>query len=187
MTTVGILGLQGDYAKHHQVVQRVGATPRIVVSPSDVEQIDSLIIPGGESTTMGKLMVDYKLLEPLRERIRTGLPVFGTCAGLILLATGIVDSEQPRLGLLDIDVNRNAYGRQVKSFEADVPVTFIPEPVRGVFIRAPIITRLGPGVETLGVFEDSPVLVRQENILACSFHPELTEETRIHEYFLAHT
>lgn len=185
MTTVGILGLQGDYDKHSKVVDALGERPRIVVSPSDINEIDCLIIPGGESTTMGKLMVSYKLLEPVVERIRGGMPVFGTCAGMILLAMEISGSAQHRLGLLDIEIDRNAYGRQIASFEADIPVTFIPEPVRGVFIRAPRITRMGPEVETLGVFEDSPVLVRQDNILAASFHPELTEETRIHEYFLS--
>ncbi|HUX21600.1 MAG TPA: pyridoxal 5'-phosphate synthase glutaminase subunit PdxT [Spirochaetia bacterium] len=185
MSTVGILGLQGDFEKHFKVVERIGATPRIVVSPKEIEGIDSLIIPGGESTTMGKLMVNFRLLEPLRERVRSGMPVFGTCAGMILLATDILGSDQPRIGLLDVEVSRNAYGRQIESFEADVPVSFIPEPVRGVFIRAPKITRLGSGVETLGRFEEAPVLIRQKNILACSFHPELTQETRIHEYFLS--
>lgn len=185
MSTVGILGLQGDFEKHSKVVERIGAVPRIVVSPKEIEGIDSLIIPGGESTTMGKLMVNFRLLEPLCDLIRSGMPVFGTCAGMILLAADILNSDQPRIGLLDIEVSRNAYGRQIESFEADVPVTFIPEPVRGVFIRAPKITRLGSGVETLGLFEEAPVLIRQENILACSFHPELTQETRIHEYFLS--
>ncbi len=184
MTTVGILGLQGDFEKHYKVVERLNVRARIVVSAEELDLVDLLIIPGGESTTMGKLMVGFRLLEPLTERVRSGMPVFGTCAGMILLARDIEDSSQPRIGLLDVGVNRNAYGRQIESFEADVPVTFISEPVRGVFIRAPKITRMGQGVETLGEFEEAPVLVRQDNMLACSFHPELTEETRIHEYFL---
>lgn len=185
MTTVGILGLQGDFEKHCKVVERIGAKARIVVAPEGLDGLDSLIVPGGESTTMGKLMVNFRLLEPLSERIRSGMPVFGTCAGMILLATEIDGSDQHRIGLLDIGVSRNAYGRQIESFEADVPVTFIEEPVRGVFIRAPKITRIGSAVEVLGNFEETPVLIRQGNILACSFHPELTDETRIHEYFLA--
>lgn len=163
----------------------MGARAPLIVSPNDVDGIDGLIIPGGESTTIGKLMVDFELLEPIRQRIREGMPVFGTCAGMILLADRITGSSQPRIGLLDIEVNRNAYGRQVVSFEADLPVTFTGERVRGVFIRAPQIVELGPDVEVLGLFEDRPVIVRQQNILACSFHPELTDDTRTHEYYLA--
>lgn len=187
MTTVGILGLQGDFARHYSVLERLRAHALIVVSPEELDRVDALIIPGGESTTMGKLMASFRLLEPLQERIRAGMPVFGTCAGMILLAADITGSTQQRIGALDIEVNRNAYGRQIESFEADVPVTFIGDPVRGVFIRAPKIVRVGPGIETLGLFEESPVLIRQGTILACSFHPELTEETRIHEYFLTFT
>ena len=185
MTKVGILGLQGDYERHRAVLERLDARASIIVAPEQLDGIDALIIPGGESTTMGKLMVSFSILEPVKERIAAGMPVFGTCAGMILLASDIAESEQPHLGGLDVEVSRNAYGRQVESFEADVPVTFIDQPVRGVFIRAPKITRLGPKVETLGLFEDDPVLVRQGNILACSFHPELTEETRIHDYFFS--
>ena len=185
MTTVGILGLQGDYEKHRWVLERLHVEAPIVVTPEGLERVDALIIPGGESTTMGKLMVGFRLLEPIRKRIAAGMPVFGTCAGMILLATQITDSTQSRIGVLDIEVNRNAYGRQIESFEADIPVTFIPEPVRGVFIRAPRIVGMATGIETLGLFEGAPVLIRQDRILACSFRPELTEETRIHEYFLS--
>jgi len=176
MKTIGVLGLQGDFEKHARAVERAGARALILVSPEEIDRIDGLIIPGGESTTIGKLMVSFMLLEPLRERIKAGMPVFGTCAGMILLADRITSSIQPRIGLLDIEVNRNAYGRQIESFEADVPVSFTHGNVRGVFIRAPQIVEVGPSVSVLGVFEQ---------ILACSFHPELTEETRIHEYYLS--
>ena len=184
MKTIGILGLQGDFARHAHVVERLGARAPVIVSPDGIDGIDGLIIPGGESTTIGKLMVDFALLEPIKQRISAGMPVFGTCAGMILLAERITGSNQPRIGVLDIEVNRNAYGRQVVSFEADVPVSFAGERIHGVFIRAPQIVDLGSAVQVLGEFEDRPVIVRQQNILACSFHHELTEDTRTHEYYL---
>jgi pyridoxal 5'-phosphate synthase pdxT subunit len=185
MKKIGVLGLQGDFEKHVRTLGMAGADPRLVVAAEDVPGLDGLVIPGGESTTIGKLMVAFGLLEPIKARIAAGMPVLGTCAGMILLAARITGSSQPRIGMLDAEVNRNAYGRQIESFEADIPVSFISEPVRGVFIRAPKIVALGPSVEVLGTFEDVPVLVRQGAMLACAFHPELTDETRIHEYFLS--
>ncbi len=185
MHRIGVLGLQGDYDKHRAMLASLGVEAEVVVDPSGIERIDGLVIPGGESTTMGKLMVSYRLLAPLKQRIAEGMPVFGTCAGMILLAERIEASEQPRIGLLDVQVSRNAYGRQIASFEADIPVAFGPAPVRGVFIRAPIITEVGSKVAVLAEFEGRPVLVRQGAMLASSFHPELTEDTRIHEYFLS--
>jgi len=185
MHRIGVLGLQGDYDKHRSMLASLGVAAEIVVNQEQIEGIDGLIIPGGESTTMGKLMVSYHLLDSLRRRIEGGMPVFGTCAGMILLAGRIEASDQPRIGLLDVQVNRNAYGRQIASFEADISVSFGASPVRGVFIRAPIVTKVGSDVAVLGEFENRPVLVRQGSMLASSFHPELTEDTRVHEYFLS--
>ncbi len=185
MQRIGVLGLQGDYDKHRSMLTGLGVEVEVVVDREGIERIDGLIIPGGESTTMGKLMVSYNLLDSLRRRIEGGMPVFGTCAGMILLAEHIEASDQPRIGLLDVRVNRNAYGRQIASFEADISVSFGATPVRGVFIRAPIVTKVGSNVDILGEFESRPVLVRQGSMLASSFHPELTEDTRVHEYFLS--
>jgi 5'-phosphate synthase pdxT subunit len=153
---------------------------------SQLEKVDGLIIPGGESTTIGKLLVRYGMLESTQTFAREGKPIFGTCAGAILLAKEIEGSNQDRIGVLDITVKRNAYGRQIESFEADIFVPKIGElPVRGVFIRAPIIKHIEDGVEVLARFGDSPVLVKQGKILAATFHPELTNDTRIHAFFLS--
>ena len=182
---IGILSLQGDFQKHREICVLLKAPCIFVRQTEDLSLIDGLIIPGGESTTMGKLLERFSLLEPLRAKIREGLPVFGTCAGMIILARDLVRYEQPGLKLMDIAVERNAYGRQVESFEAPVQVPVLgKDPVNAVFIRAPRITDIGADVETLAVFEDRPVLVRQKNMLACSFHPELVGETRLHAYFL---
>ncbi len=152
--------------------------------------MDALIIPGGESTTIGRLASIYGLIDPLRARINDGLPVLGTCAGMIFLASGTLRYEQPQLGVLDVVVERNAFGRQVDSFEADLAVTGMATPVRAVFIRAPWIHKVGSDVDVLasvmdpGSGEERPVFVRQERILATSFHPELTDDTRIHELLM---
>lgn len=161
--------------------------PNILVrSSSDLERVDGLIIPGGESTTMGKLLKTYGVGPVLTQRIRDGMPVFGTCAGLILLSNPVDGRNENRLGVVDIDVERNAYGRQVDSFEADLSVPVLGEETfRGVFIRAPIIRRLGTGIEVLARFESNPVLVRAGTILGASFHPELTDDTRVHRYFVS--
>lgn len=167
------------------MVERLGAAVRYVRQLDDLEGLDAAIIPGGESTTIGKLMHGFGVLDPLREAIRNGLPAFGTCAGLILLAPQVNEKNQHRLGILEIEVERNAYGRQVDSFEADIAVPKLgDEKVRGVFIRAPIVTSVKNGIEVLATFEDQPVLLQHGHVLAASFHPELTNDPRLHEYFL---
>jgi len=184
--TVGVLALQGDFAEHLAMLSRIGVDSREVRKVGDLEGVDALIIPGGESTTIGKLMARYGLDEAIRARAQQGMPIYGTCAGLILLAQAIEGSDQPRLGLMDIAVVRNAFGRQIESFEADIPFAPTPEqPVRGVFIRAPIVSRVGAGVQALSEFAGKIVAVQQGNLLATAFHPELTDDTRVHRYFLS--
>ncbi|MBN1524615.1 MAG: pyridoxal 5'-phosphate synthase glutaminase subunit PdxT [Spirochaetales bacterium] len=169
-----------------EMLKRAGADISLIRKSEHLEGIDACVIPGGESTTIGKLLVRNNLFKPLKQRIEEGLPVFGTCAGMILLAKDIQQYDQPRFQALDVEVQRNAYGRQVESFEADLSVAVCGEPVvRAVFIRAPLITRIGKTVTVLASFEGSPVLVRQNNILAGSFHPELTDDPRIHQYFIS--
>ncbi len=186
MAKVGVLALQGDFEKHIQMLDRLGVPAIQVREKSQLDEIDGLIIPGGESTTIGKLLVRYGMMEPLKTFAKDGKPLFGTCAGAILLAKEIEGSTQDRIGVLDIAVKRNAYGRQIESFEADIFIPKIGElPVRGVFIRAPIITHVEDGVELLARFGDNPVLVKQGKILAATFHPELTNDTRIHAFFLS--
>lgn len=186
---VGVLALQGAFREHVAALGRLGATTREVRQLKDVDGIDALVIPGGESTTIGKLLVDLGMMEPIRARIEAGMPVYGSCAGLILLCRHIEGSEQPRLGVLDATVRRNAFGRQVDSFEADLAIPALgPEPLPAVFIRAPVILATGPEVEVLARVKmdgaDRAVAVRQGHILATSFHPELTPDTRFHRYFL---
>ena len=182
---VGVLALQGAFREHVAAVTRLGATAREVRQLKDIDGIDALIIPGGESTTMGKLLNEWNMLEPLRQRILDGMPVYGSCAGLILLCRDIENSDQPRLGVLDATVRRNAFGRQVDSFETDLSIPEIgADPIPAVFIRAPVITGMGAGVTVLAEVKGQAVAVRQNNILATSFHPELTPDTRLHGYFL---
>ncbi len=167
------------------MLEGIGVECALVKGISDLDSIDALVLPGGESTTMGRLLTRFSLLEPIRERLSDGMPAFGTCAGLIMLAKQNDDPLQFRLSVLDIDVDRNAYGRQVESFEADLDIPAIPGGrFRGVFIRAPIVRRAGNHIEILGRFENSPILIRQHHILAASFHPELTTDPRVHELFL---
>ena len=183
---VGVLALQGAFREHVAAVTRLGATAREVRQLKDIDGIDALIIPGGESTTMGKLLNEWNMLEPLRQRILNGMPVYGSCAGLILLCREIENSDQPRLGVLDATVRRNAFGRQVDSFETDLNIPEIgADPIPAVFIRAPVITGVGAGVTVLSEVKGQAVAVRQNNILATSFHPELTPDTRMHSYFLS--
>ena len=183
---VGVLALQGAFREHVAAVASLGATAREVRQLKDIEGIDALIIPGGESTTMGKLLNEWNMLEPLRQRILDGMPVYGSCAGLILLCREIEDSDQPRLGVLDATVRRNAFGRQVDSFETNLSIPEIgADPLPAVFIRAPVITGVGAGVKMLAEVNGQAVAVRQNNILATSFHPELTPDTRMHSYFLS--
>jgi 5'-phosphate synthase pdxT subunit len=181
---VGVLALQGDFREHCRVVADLGATPAEVRTAEELADVEALIVPGGESTTMGKLARAHGLVEPIRERARSGMPILGTCAGMIVMARR-VDGGEPLLDLVDITVRRNAYGRQVESFETDVEVRGIAEPVRGVFIRAPQVEDVGPEVEVLAEHEGRPVVARQGNLVVASFHPELVGETRLHEYLLA--
>jgi 5'-phosphate synthase pdxT subunit len=183
---VGVLALQGDFAKHLAVLEECGVTAVAVRRPADLTGLSGLVIPGGESTTIGKLLVRFDLFTPLKKILDKGFPVYGSCAGLILLAREVTGHNQASFGCLDAAVSRNAYGRQVESFEADltVPVLGGP-PLRAVFIRAPIVTAVGPDVEVLARFEGDPVLIRQRTILATSFHPELTGDLRVHRYFLS--
>jgi 5'-phosphate synthase pdxT subunit len=194
-TCIGVLALQGDFREHIQAMQRLGAEARAVRLPRDLEGLDGLIIPGGESTVMGKLMVAYDLDQPLRERIAAGLPTWGTCAGLILLAreTDNAMAGQPLLAAMDIRVCRNAFGAQRESFEVDLDVPALGEqPVHAVFIRAPIVESVGAGVDALARVEPglfgTPgdiVAVRQGPLLGTAFHPEVTNDVRFHSYFLS--
>lgn len=179
----GVLALQGDFREHARTLSDAGATPREVRTVADLGEVDCLIIPGGESTTISKLAHLYELVEPIRERALEGMPLFGTCAGMILMAKRVVGIE-PLLGLMDVTVHRNAYGRQVDSFEADIRVVGVDHAVRAVFIRAPMVEDIGPEVEVLATHEGHPVVIEQGNLLAASFHPELVRETQLHEYFL---
>jgi 5'-phosphate synthase pdxT subunit len=180
----GVLALQGDFREHARILAAVGAMPVEVRSAEELAGVDCLVIPGGESTTIGKLAVAYDLVEPVRERVAAGLPVFGTCAGMIVLARRVLGGD-PLFAVMDIGVERNAYGRQVDSFEADVSVEGIGHAVRGVFIRAPRITDVGEGVHVLAEHEGAPVVLEQGNLLVSSFHPELIGEQGLHRYLLA--
>jgi 5'-phosphate synthase pdxT subunit len=179
----GVLALQGDFREHGRVLAAIGATPVEVRTVDELSEVDCLVIPGGESTTIGKLALADGLVEPIRERARAGMPVLGTCAGMIVLAER-VEGGEPLLALMDIAVRRNAYGRQVDSFETDLDVEGIEHPVRGVFIRAPWVEDVGVGVRVLAEHEGHPVVLEQDNLLVASFHPELVGETGLHRYLL---
>lgn len=182
---IGVLALQGDVREHLAAVRIAGGTAVPVKTREEIAQVDALIIPGGESTTVGKLLVRFDLLEAVRNMPEQGKPIFGTCTGMILLAKDIAESDQPRLALLDVTVRRNAFGRQIDSFEEDLVVSAIAGgPVRAVFIRAPYIERVGDNVEVLAEHDGHPVMVREGLLLASAFHPELTDDPRIHQYFL---
>ena len=186
---IGVLALQGAFREHAAALRRLGADVCEVRQLKDMEGLEGMVIPGGESTTIGKLLVEWDMLEPLRQRILDGMPVYGSCAGLILLCKEIEGSDQPRLGVLDATVRRNAFGRQVDSFETDLHIDGLAgEPLRAVFIRAPLISRVGEGVQVLARLDadrgERIVAVRQGNVLATSFHPELTPDLRLHQYFL---
>jgi 5'-phosphate synthase pdxT subunit len=186
MARIGVLALQGDFLEHRQALERIGVPSVEVRRPEHLEGLEGLIIPGGESTTIGKLMVAYDLLEPLRQRIAAQWPVWGTCAGAILLARDIGGLDQPLLATMDIVVRRNAFGRQIDSFEVDLDVAPLgPPPMRAIFIRAPRIIAAGPGVEVLARLDDGTIAAaRQGHLLATAFHPELTPDTRLHRYFV---
>jgi len=184
MPVVGVLGLQGDFREHLRMLAALGAEPSLVRTPDDLDRVEGLIIPGGESTTIGKLADRLGLISPLRQRIEDGMPAYGTCAGMILLANALTEGTQPLLGVLDVVVERNAFGRQNESFEADLEIEGLAEPFHAVFIRAPWVTKLGGRVEVLAIVDDHPVMVRQDHVLATAFHPELTGDDRIHRMFV---
>ena len=182
---IGVLSYQGDYQKHREVLTRLDVSTRAVRAPSDLAGLSGLIIPGGESTTIGKLMDRFGLINAVRAAIDAGLAVMGTCAGAILLAREVEESDQVRIGALDIAVRRNAYGRQIDSFEASLHIPVLGDDrFDGVFIRAPIITKTGEGVTVLAEFEQQTVMVRRGRVVALTFHPELTLDIRVHRYFL---
>ena len=196
--TIGVLALQGAVREHIYMIESSNANGIAIKKPEELSQIDGLIIPGGESTTIGKLLVKYDFIEPIKELFRKGIPVYGTCAGLILIAKrlvsrplaavetgGLGEAKLPLLGFMDIEVRRNAFGRQRESFEADLD---IPElgapPFRGVFIRAPWIESVGPDVRVMAKFEENIVMARAGKLVVTAFHPELTDDYRIHKYFI---
>jgi 5'-phosphate synthase pdxT subunit len=179
----GVLALQGDFREHARAFADAGATPVEVRTPEDLGRVECLAIPGGESTTISKLARSAGLVEPIVERANAGMPILGTCAGMIVMARR-VEGLEPLLGIVDISVRRNAYGRQVDSFEADLQVDGVDHPVRGVFIRAPVVEDVGEGVRVLSEHEGRPVVLEQGRLVVASFHPELVGETRLHEYLL---
>ncbi|NTW04968.1 MAG: pyridoxal 5'-phosphate synthase glutaminase subunit PdxT [Peptococcaceae bacterium] len=184
---IGVLALQGAFREHEKSLSYCGKDiiTRQIRLPQQLEGLDALVIPGGESTTMGKLMNTYNFFEAITDKAEKGLPIFGTCAGLIMMAKGIRGSEQPRLGLMDIVVERNAFGRQVESFEADISIEALgKEQFRAVFIRAPYILETSPQVEVLAKYQEKIILAKQGKFLAAAFHPELTSDIRLHRYFI---
>lgn len=181
---VGVLALQGAVAEHIRSIKLAGAEGVPIKKVEQLDGIDGLIIPGGESTTIGKLMRKYDFMDAIRQFSAQGKPIFGTCAGLIVLAERIQGDEEAHLKLMDITVARNAFGRQRESFETDLPVKGIEETVRAVFIRAPLILEVGAGVEVLSTYKDEIVTARQGHLLAASYHPELTDDYRLHQYFV---
>ena len=189
MLRIGVLALQGAFREHRRMLEGLGADTRLVRWPSELERLDGLVIPGGESTAMSHLLREFELLEPLRARLADGLPAYGSCAGMILLASQILDAGVPGrealpLGGIDMTVRRNAFGRQVDSFEEDVDFAGLDSTVHAVFIRAPWVERVGPDVEVLARAGDHIVAVRHDGVMATSFHPEMTGDRRIHKLFV---
>ena len=186
LARAGVLGLQGDFREHIETFQRLGAEAVDVRRPEQLDDIDALVIPGGESTTIGKLALHYGFIPKLKARVAEGMAVWGTCAGAIFIAKDVPGHPHPLAGLMDITVRRNAFGRQLDSFEADLVVPVLgSEPFHAVFIRAPLIEAVGDGVEVLSEMPDGTVVAaRQDRLLATSFHPELTHDSRFHDYFL---
>jgi 5'-phosphate synthase pdxT subunit len=187
--SVGVLALQGAFASHQQRLAELGVESHQVRVPADLHGVEALVMPGGESTTMSKLLVSSGLFDAIADRLGGGMPVFGTCAGMILLAAEVLDGrpDQRSFGAIDIAVRRNGYGRQVDSFEADLDVDSIGQPrFHGVFIRAPKVERVGQGVEVLAEHEGVPVLLRHGRVSVASFHPELANDPRLHQQFITH-
>ena len=184
---VGVLALQGAFAAHAECLRALGAEPREVRTPTQLDEVDALVLPGGESTTMSMLLESSGLFDPLAARLAEGLPTLGTCAGMILLGSEILDGrpDQRSFGAVDISVRRNAFGRQVDSFEADLELAALPGgPFRAVFIRAPFVERAGDDVEVLATVDGHPVLCRQGAVTVSAFHPELSDDLRLHDHFL---
>ena len=183
---VGVLALQGAFAAHAAILERLGVSTTEIRKDDQLDLVDSLVMPGGESTTMSMLLERSDMLEPLSARIAEGLPVFGTCAGMILLSSEVMDGrpDQRVLGAIDITTRRNGYGRQTESFESDLEITGLDAPFHGVFIRAPIVERLGESVSVLASVDDDAVLCRQANVTVASFHPELADDDRLHSMWL---
>jgi pyridoxal 5'-phosphate synthase pdxT subunit len=181
---VGVLALQGDFREHVEILRVLGVEPVEVRAVEDLEGLAGIIVPGGESTTIGKMLVSSGLLDGIRSYYYKGGPVWGTCAGMVLAASATTGPRQPLLGLMNALVERNGFGRQVHSFETDLEVDGFDEPFTGIFIRAPFFEDVGPGVEVLSKVGDRVVAARGDNILVTAFHPELTDDVRLHEYFL---
>ena len=185
-SVIGVLALQGDVVEHVAALERAGARTLEVRTPGDLERVEALVIPGGESTTVIRLLDRFGLTEPVKARVRAGMPLWGTCMGLIVAAADVAGLPQPTLGLLDVTVRRNAFGRQVDSAEVPLAIPALgPAPFPAIFIRAPWIERAGPEVAVLAERDGRIVMVRQGNLLGTSFHPELTGDDRVHAYFLA--
>ncbi|NUM79534.1 pyridoxal 5'-phosphate synthase glutaminase subunit PdxT [bacterium] len=184
MKKIGVLALQGDFEAHQKMLAKLSVESVQIRTSGQLDSVDGLIIPGGESTTLIKLMRAFDLIEPIREFHKKGKPIFGTCAGSILAAKNIRNSEQFRFGLIDITVERNGYGRQVNSFECDVATSLGPELMHAVFIRAPKIIQTGSSVEILAAYEDAPIAARENQVLVATFHPELTDDIRLHQFFI---
>ena len=183
---IGVLALQGAVERHARMLARLGVDSVEVRTPADLAGVDALVLPGGESTTMSKLLELNELFDPLAARLADGMPAFGTCAGMILLATDVLDGrdDQRSFAAIDIAVRRNAFGRQVDSFETELEVTGVDAPVHAVFIRAPAVERVGEGVEVLAEIDGRPVACRQGSVLVTAFHPELSDDTSLHALFL---
>ena len=183
---IGILAVQGAFREHEKILHTLGADTVQIRLPKQLEGCDGIVIPGGESTAIGKLMRQYDLMDPIRDMATSGMPVFGTCAGMIVMANRIQGGEESHLGVMDVEVNRNSFGRQKESFETDLDIPVLgPDPFPAVFIRAPHITSVGPEVSVLCEYEGRVVAVQQDHYLALSFHPELTGDSRIHQHFLS--
>ncbi len=186
--TVGVLALQGDVVEHVRALERIGAAVREVKTARDLAAVDALIVPGGESTTVIKLLDRFELVAPIKARVAAGMPFWGTCMGMIVAAHDVADLAQPTLDLIDITVRRNAFGRQIASAEVPLDVPALgSEPFPAIFIRAPWVERVGPGVEVIAERDGHGVFVREKNVIGTSFHPELTGDDRVHRYFLSLT
>ena len=183
---IGVLAIQGDFIEHINILQTLGVECREIRLPEQLSDVDGLIIPGGESTTLSRLLTRYNLRQPIKQLATDGKPLWGTCAGMIMMASEITENDPVPLEIMDIDVQRNAFGRQIDSFEQELEITGFDEtPYHAIFIRAPVIKRVGSGISIMASLQDGrPVAVQQDNLMATSFHPELTKDSRFHAHFL---